>query len=239
MGAAKRRAAAAAIKSACPYHQSIASIDIPTRMRSLPVDSRGWPVPWFVAWVDGKPDHRIVEPKKFAPAINGKLCWCCGQPLGKTFAFVIGPMCAVNRVISEPPSHRECAEYSLRACPWLSRPQAHRRVAGMPDDVQEPAGTGLKRNPGVCLLWITRSYKPFRLPDGGLLFKLGDPLETVWYTEGRPATPEEASAAVYRGLPALIEIAHEESREAENALAMQIAAMTPLLPRPDAHASPA
>jgi hypothetical protein len=228
MGAAKRRTESAA--TGCPYHASIAAIEAPARIRALPTDARGFPVPWFVAWVDGKPDHRIVDSSKFAPAINSKLCWTCGRPLGQTFAFVIGPMCAINRVISEPPSHRECCEYSLRACPWLSRPNAHRRVAGLPDDVSEPAGEGLKRNPGVCVLWVTRGYKPFRV-DNGLLFRLGDPIETIWYTEGRPASRDEAVSAVYRGLPALIEIAQAQSIEAEYALAAQVSRVPALFPR--------
>lgn len=228
MGAAKRRAAAA--NFGCPHHHaSISEIETPARIRSLPVDIRGFPVPWFVAWVDGKPDHRIVDPSKFAPAIKDRLCWICGQPLGHTFAFVIGPMCAVNRTISEPPSHRECCEYSLRACPWLSRPNAHRRIAGLPQDISEPGGEGLKRNPGVCLLWVTRNYRPFRVANG-LLFRLGDPVEVVWYTEGRLATREEAVSAVYRGLPALVGIAQAESVEAEYALAAQVSRIPALLP---------
>ena len=28
----------------------------------LPIDERGFPVPYFVAIVDGKPDHRIIDP---------------------------------------------------------------------------------------------------------------------------------------------------------------------------------
>ncbi len=228
MGQAKQRQAAAA--SGCPYHQSIAAMETPARIRALPVDARGFPVPAFVAWVNGQPDHRIIDPSKFAPAIKKRLCWVCGQPLGQTFAFTIGPMCAINRIISEPPSHRECAEYSVRACPWLSRPVAHRRTAGLPEDVAEPAGVGLKRNPGVVIIWVTRSYRPFRPRTGGLLFQLGDPLEVAWYREGKPATRDEAVHAIYTGLPALLEIARGESRAAEDALAAQVSRIPALFP---------
>lgn len=31
--------------------------------------------------------------------------------------FVVGPMCELNRISGEPPSHRECAEFSA-ACFW-------------------------------------------------------------------------------------------------------------------------
>lgn len=233
MGESKRRNLAA---PHCPVHPSIAQIEAPARIRRLRLDHRGFPVPWFVAWINGQADHRIIDTRKLEPAIKQRLCWTCGEPLGKTFAFVIGPMCAVNRVISEPPSHRECAEYAARACPFLSRPEAHRRTAGMPNvDLAWAAGNGLKRNPGVTCLWITRSYKPFRVPgnshgNAGILFELGPPIETVWYALGRRASHQEVASALYSGLPALIEVAHEEGREAEDALAGMVAAAMPLLP---------
>ena len=35
---------------------------LPRRFLGLPIDDRGYPVPWFVHWVDGKPDFRLVRP---------------------------------------------------------------------------------------------------------------------------------------------------------------------------------
>ncbi len=213
------------------YHPSLDGIPMPARIARLPVDQRGFPVPKFVALVDGKPDHRVVDARRFAPAIKRRECWICGEPLGRYLASLIGPMCAVNRIISEPPSHRECCEFSVAACPFLARPHAHRREAGLPDDASEAAGVGLKRNPGVICLWIARDYQPWRPPGGGILFRLGEPIETVWYTEGRKATREEVVSALYRGLPALLEIAQQESTEAEYTLAQQVARAQAVLPR--------
>jgi hypothetical protein len=45
---------------------------------------------------------------------------------------------------AEPPSHRECAEYAVRACPFLTRPLAVRNERGL--DGFEPAGVMIKRN---------------------------------------------------------------------------------------------
>jgi hypothetical protein len=236
MGESKRRAGTAPTQ--CPVHPSIARIEAPARIRRLNVDHRGFPVPWFVAWIDGVADHRIIDAGKMEPAIRHRLCWTCGEPLGQTYAFTIGPMCAVNRVISEPPSHRECAEYAVAACPFLSRPEAHRRTAGMPDAVLTlAAGDGLKRNPGVICLWVTRSYKPFRVPTSshanrGILFDLGEPIETVWYAEGRHASHMEVVSSLYSGLSALIERARADGRQAEDALAAMVSAALPLLPGP-------
>src|SRR5438128_452198 len=94
-------------------------IEMPIRMRSLPRwQSR--PVPWFVAWFEGVPDFRIIQSGRIAQAVREKLCWVCGEPLGKYKTFVIGPMCAVNRVVSEPPSHHDRAAYSASMCPFLA-----------------------------------------------------------------------------------------------------------------------
>lgn len=47
---------------------------LPARMRDLPIDDRGYPVPWFVAWVDGKPEFRAMDQEKFIRALREKLC---------------------------------------------------------------------------------------------------------------------------------------------------------------------
>ena len=67
--------------------------DLPERMKSLPVDHRGFPVPWFVAWVDGKPVFPAMDGDKLRQAIQFGKCWVCGKPLGRFKYWVIGPMC--------------------------------------------------------------------------------------------------------------------------------------------------
>lgn len=189
---------------------------LPGRWSSLPIDDRGFPVPFFVAYVDGKPDHRVVDPDKFVQAINLSLCWLCGQKLGAYRTFCIGPMCCVTRTISEPPSHLECARYAVRTCPWLTRPHAKRREAGLPDGIVDPAGVGLKRNPGATCLWTCKSYS-IHHNDGrdgsnkGYLFTLsGEPTSLEWYAEGRLATRAEVDESIRTGLPLLEKAADED-----------------------------
>src|SRR4029077_8964998 len=100
---------------------------LPERMRHLPVNSKGYPVPWFVAWVDGQPEFRAMDGAKFRRAIREKLCWVCGGKLGVYVCLVAGPMCGINRTSSEPPCHLECAQWSARNCPFLSNPRQVRR----------------------------------------------------------------------------------------------------------------
>lgn len=208
---------------------------LPARMASLPVDARGYPVPFFVAWVDGKPDHRVMDGSKLPRAVNHGLCWMCGQHLGVHKAFCLGPMCALNRTNSEPPSHRECLQFAVQACPFLTRPRAHRREAGLPEG-RESAGLPITRNPGAVAIWVTRSFTTFRPDHGnpGVLFHIGPPVSVEWWAEGRPATRAEVRDSVEGGLPLLWELAREQdqaehSTGASRQLAQQIAVFGELL----------
>src|SRR5215469_4631726 len=215
------------------YHVSLKDLHMPDRIKRLPVDHRGFPVPKFVAWPKGEPDHRVMNLDRFVPAVTRKQCWICGEPMGRYYASIIGCMCAVNRVISEPPSHLECAEFAVKACPFLARPHAHRREAGMPEGYNEGAGFPLARNPGVACLWISKQYPKVFQPQAGntgVLFSLGEPLNTIWYREGRLATGQEVHDAISEGLPALEKMAQDEGRGAPEALAGQLAAAWKLLP---------
>lgn len=190
---------------------------LPPRIARLPKDHRGFPVPWFVAWQDGVPDFRVVGPGKIAEAHNKKRCWVCGEPRGVHLCFPIGPMCSINRTIAEPPSHYECARFSAMACPFLSKPRMRRNEKDLPGDAQLPAGNMIKRNPGVTCLWVTRSYRPFRV-DSGVLFRIGEPERVEWWAEGRPATRAEVEQSVTSGLPLLLEPAEAQGSEAVKAL---------------------
>lgn len=139
---------------------------LPDRMKGLSV-SRGYPVPWFVAWRDGEPEFRCMDPEKLVLAIRCKRCWVCGGVLGKFMTFVVGPMCGINRTSAEPPCHRECAQWSARNCPFLSKPQMDRRENDLPENIVEAPGFAIRRNPGVTLLWTTKGYTLFGDGRGG------------------------------------------------------------------------
>lgn len=172
---------------------------LPPKMRSLPIDERGYPVPYFVAWINGKPDHRVADGDKMPRAVNLGLCWMCGQALGRFKSFCIGPMCSITRTISEPPSHLECARYAAQTCPFMTRPRAKRRESNLPDGIVEPAGDGIKRNPGAVCVWTTLAFKAHRVGNQ-YLFSIGDAEHTEWYAEGRPATRAEVDESIGSGL---------------------------------------
>lgn len=179
---------------------------MPPGIARLPRNRQGYPIPWFVADLpDGSRDFRIASGEKHADALRFGLCWVCGRHRGRYAAFTIGPMCAVNRISAEPPAHRECAIYSAQVCPFLSVPNMRRRESNKPDGTEEAGGISILRNPGVALVWVTRSFTSFRAEFGarGVLCELGDPTELHWYAEGRTATRAEVVASMESGLPAL------------------------------------
>lgn len=226
---------------------------IPERLKKLPVDARGYPVPWFVAEIDGKFDFRVMDGAKLYEAIAARLCWVCGEKLGVSLAFTIGPMCALNRTIAEPPSHRECAEFAIKACPFLNQTELKRNEAGMDTLVAEKgcklSENGLKRQPGAICLWMTRTYRPFYAVPGDknseLLFNIGKPDQVFWFCEGREATRAEVLTSIETGLPILRELAESEGYRAMNEFERRIKEVMKILPleagakRPNALASAA
>lgn len=208
---------------------AILGIPIPDRMKHLPISPNGFPTPWFVASVNGERDFRVADPEKMVQAVNYKRCWICGQTMGVYKAFTIGPMCAVNRNTAEPPEHLECAEYSARACPFLSKPRMRRNSVDMPDGHKNPAGIMIDRNPGVACIWITKSYRVTR-DRTGVLFEIGDPERVLWFAEGRTATRDEVMASITSGLPILEKMAREDGPEALIYLAKCVEIAMPLVP---------
>jgi hypothetical protein len=211
----------------------------PPRIARLPRDHHGRPIPWFVDRTTGPvdaPDFRIADPRRVHDAITFRVCWICGsslrnQTLGLAatqYAYVIGPMGAVNRISAEPPAHRDCALYAATVCPFLTTPGMRRRP-GLPQEAVKPDGEMLLRNPGVALVWVTNAW---RMVPGHRLWNVGEPAELRWFCEGRDATWAEVFHALNSGMPDLRAAAdcdpHPETARA--GLARQYARALELLP---------
>ena len=197
---------------------------IPDRMRRLPVDERGYPVPWFVAWIDGRPDHRIMDTPKWYVAMRKRRCWLCGGQLGKFATFVLGPMCMVNRTSAEPPCHLDCAKFAVQGCPFLSLPRAQYRSANLPANASANRDM-LTHNPGAMVLWTCEHWRQFDSlddKDHHQLVTFGDPAGVQCWTQGRRATRGEMLDAIARGLPKLQAIAEAEGADAPRRLARMV-----------------
>jgi hypothetical protein len=72
--------------------------------------------------------------------------------------LVGGELCLNNRTFLWP-MHPECARYSIRACPYLSNPQAkHRPGPKEGERALDPLISD--ERPAQMFLFITRGYKP-------------------------------------------------------------------------------
>jgi hypothetical protein len=218
-------------------NQSIAHIPLPDRLRARPISSRGFPVPWFITVQDaaGEWDFRTVDPRRVGEAIRTKRCWICGHPLGRNLSFNLGPMCAINRISAEPPSHLVCAEYAVKACPFLSHPRARRNTVDMVEGHVPAPGLMLERNPGVALVWTAEQFHVHAYPEvaaigarAGYLLEVGEPVAASFWCEGRPATRAEVEASVKSGLPLLEAAARVQGAEAEALLARQVERAAPI-----------
>jgi len=107
------------------------SLPLPRRMRQLPRDPRGYPIPWMVFRdKDGRAHFTINDEAKRTFALLDELCPICGQKLMATRWFVGGPRSAFDQggVYSDPPMHGECMRYALQVCPYLAAPNYSGRI---------------------------------------------------------------------------------------------------------------
>jgi hypothetical protein len=96
--------------------------EIPYRLRHRPRDDRGFVIP-FVQFIkpDGKPDFRVMDEDQTVKALSRRLCGLCGEPMRADVFFIGGPLCVQYGHFYDPPMHRECALYAIKACPHLAR----------------------------------------------------------------------------------------------------------------------
>lgn len=109
------------------------SVPVPLRMRKLPLEARGYPIPKF-AFIDseGKPQFTINDEMKRQVHIRKDRCPICGETLLRFRWFVGGPASGLHPqgVYIDPPMHEECAHYALQACPYLAAPSYAGRIDG-------------------------------------------------------------------------------------------------------------
>jgi hypothetical protein len=105
------------------------SIKIPDNLSHLKVEDRGYPVPFFVPIVEGKPNFKYASQKKQEICIAQSLCHICGNKLIKgSYFFITGPMGLENRTVTDPAMHKSCAEFALAVCPHMLYKKAERKV---------------------------------------------------------------------------------------------------------------
>lgn len=152
---------------------------MPPQIAALPRHESGYPIPYFVAWVDGRPDLKLLDQAKQIRCAKFRLCGICGQPVGYWIAFIGGPLTVANRVCTDPGMHEECARYAIAVCPFMARPNARRAAHHHP---LSEAGPGhVAERPERTALYITRQYTPFTPDSRNILLRLAPAKRIEWF----------------------------------------------------------
>lgn len=174
----------------------IDAVPIPARMSHLPLDRRGYPIPWIVMRDrHGVAHFTINDHAKVRQCAKFGLCGICGKALGthvpknplKGAYFVGGPACfySTRGAFLDPPMHRECAEYALRVCPYIANPSYGKSigVGALTGDatpagiavIEHDASPGLGSKPPLFILGLARRWTYMEHAPGQLLFKPTNP----------------------------------------------------------------
>lgn len=183
-------------------------VELPRRMRKLPKDKRGYPVPVIVLRDKNKTPHFTINDHRLSSKVaNKKLCSICGDPLKKDIWFIGGQVCFThpNGAFLDPPVHHDCGEYALRVCPYLGAPN----YAGLVDgrtlkDAATPDGLALIRGETIAdtrpELFMMGKCERFRINVTGIgqfnMIKIGPWLEVEAWRHGVRVPDEEVNDLV-------------------------------------------
>lgn len=164
------------------------SLDIPVFLSHLKVDQRGYPIPFFVSYIDGKPEFRYMDHVRQEMIIENKLCHICGKKLNKDYNyFISGPIGFKNKISSDAAMHRECAEFSLLACPHLHLQNAERRENDeLGKEITNNADPILiKEKPQTLILARASKFKPVKHNGATYIRYTAVSFETFHYVNGK------------------------------------------------------
>jgi hypothetical protein len=188
-------------------------VPMPAGVAKLPRDPRGYPIFFSVQSDTERPsNHKILNPKRRIICASERRCNVCGEKLGYWLAFLGGPMCVDQRAFADAPMHPECAEYSLRVCPFLatdlqySDPEIMRRAYSTTEDKYAS-----RVKPKYVVLYLTRGYEyRFLSADGSMMtFRPAAPKHVVYWRAGEalPGVPEDLQEVLAKGRAAAKEMA--------------------------------
>jgi hypothetical protein len=115
-------------------------VPVPSRMKHLPRDRRGYPIPAVVLRDrDGMPHFTINDSDIRQGLIVRDECSICGGKLFRGRWFVGGPLSAFHPdgLYIDSAVHRECAVYALQVCPYLAAPVYSHRIDAKQVDVEK------------------------------------------------------------------------------------------------------
>lgn len=126
------------------------NVPVPERMRCLPVDPRGYPVPVNVTRDrNGKPNFAANDESVRQMLFREDRCGICGGKLLRGRWSIGGPGSALHPdgAFLDPPMHYECARYAVQVCPYLAMPAYAKSVSKIEPMSYGPVKGGIAYNP--------------------------------------------------------------------------------------------
>lgn len=99
------------------------TVPLPEIMKNLPLDSRGFPVPENVQWIDNKPVFAANDTSKELWLYTTDRCAVSGVKLHpSTVRLITSPLNAIRDeiVVADSPIHVDAMIYALKVCPYLA-----------------------------------------------------------------------------------------------------------------------
>lgn len=158
-------------------------IKYPESFAQLPRTEHGIPIPFFVAKIDGKYDLRFADHRKPMICAKRRLCWVCGKPLDYFCAFIGGPISAESLRFADGPMHLECAEFSLRYCPFLSTPNLQYSERSIPSGIAPVTGHSPVK-PERHSLTISAGFTIVRVSENEIHFIAGPVQKQTFWKDG-------------------------------------------------------
>lgn len=147
-------------------------VPIPPRMRNLPLDKRGYPIPYTVLVEGGDVFFTINREDLRMKCLREDRCPICGTKLFRGRWFVGGPGSGLlpNGSYRDPPMHDECAHYALKVCPWLVVTEYDKRISHLfePQTVATVDPTVIPDKPPlfVALMAVSQDIISVMTPEG-------------------------------------------------------------------------
>ena len=190
-------------------------VPVPTRMRHLPRDPRGYPI-FVMAYRDSKRRvHFTINDETMRQRVVAEdRCSVCGERLLRGRWFVGGEKSAFhpNGAYIDPPMHGECAHYALQVCPYLAAPNYDKLIAGATVAEDDPTilvnqtainspSTAAEVRPALFVAVLARGQRLVKAPGGFVIRPTRPYIDVEYWQHGRKLTHEQGEAIVAEAMP--------------------------------------
>lgn len=159
------------------------NVPIPQLMSHLPIEPRsGLPLPFFAASPE-KGGAAVATMNAVMACCHKKVCWICGKKLLPFCCFISGPIGLSNQVATDGPCHPACAEYAVRACPYMAIPGFKATASDRFETHKSPGATEIK--PECFAIAYVNKWR-FQADERGVVFFYHRPVRVAWFAAGEP-----------------------------------------------------